>query len=285
MHRPGSVAEFRIEPDKKGWVMPSLIRRTTILVGTFAILTVACSSGSESTASPTIAAQSESNGSGASTSTTATVLDSTGASDPTATASASSSAEPTEGGSVTTVPADSTASTNPIGHATTTTTARVGGPTTTTIRIVTTTSAPRPATTVTPPPTTPAPTAPPTAPPTTPAPTSPPRTIGSCQQLSLDTVNNWRSTLGRPALSSSGSLYSGACSWATHLAENNSVGHAPGVSGEVIAMGSGSCSSALAIWQGSSGHYAVLTSALASSGGIACVKDSDGTFWAVGRVA
>ena len=59
----------------------------------------------------------------------------------------------------------------------------------------------------------------------------------------------------------------------------------PGVSGEVIAMGSGSCSSAFAIWQGSSGHYAVLTSALASSGGIACVKDSDGTFWAVGRVA
>jgi len=126
---------------------------------------------------------------------------------------------------------------------------------------------------------------PPTAPPATPAPTQPPRTIGACQQLSLDTVNGWRSGLGRSALGSSGSLYSGACSWATQLAQTESVGHAPGVGGEVIAMGSGSCSQALAIWQGSGSHYAVLTSALASSGGIACVKDSEGTFWAVGRVA
>ncbi|MEQ1701379.1 MAG: CAP domain-containing protein, partial [Ilumatobacteraceae bacterium] len=122
-------------------------------------------------------------------------------------------------------------------------------------------------------------------PPPTPAPTSPPRTIGSCQQLSLDTVNGWRATLGRPALSSSSSLYNGACSWATHLAETDTHSHAPGVSGEVIAGSSGSCTAALSIWLGSSGHYAVLTSALVTSGGIACVKDSSGNFWAVGRVA
>jgi uncharacterized protein YkwD len=103
--------------------------------------------------------------------------------------------------------------------------------------------------------------------------------------LSLDTVNGWRATLGKPALSPSGSLYSGACSWATHLAETDSLGHAPGVSGEVVAYGRGSCSEAFSIWMGSSSHYAVLTSSIPSVGAIACVKDSNGVFWAVGRLA
>jgi uncharacterized protein YkwD len=98
-------------------------------------------------------------------------------------------------------------------------------------------------------------------------------------------VNGWRSSLGKPALGSSSSLYNGACSWATHLAEANSFNHAPGVSGEVLALGSGSCSSAFSIWMGSSGHYAVLTASIPTVGGIACVKDSEGTFWAVGRLA
>lgn len=170
----------------------------------------------------------------------------------------------------------------------TTTTVRAGGSSpVTTVRSTTTTVR----STVTAPPATPAPTTPPTtpaptAPPTTPAPTAPPRTIGSCQQVGLGTVNGWRVELGRPELGNSGSLYSGACSWATHLAElGGGSSHAPGVTGEVVYMNSGGCGGALNSWRFSSGHYAVLTASLATVGAIATVTDSNGKCWAVGRVA
>lgn len=158
-------------------------------------------------------------------------------------------------------------------------------PTATTVKVTPTTTKPATTSPPTAPPTAP-PTVPPTAPPTTPAPTAPPRTIGSCQQVGLGTVNGWRVELGRAELGGSGSLYSGACSWATHLAELGGGGsHAPGVTGEVIYWSSSGCGSALSSWRNSSGHYAVLTANLATAGAIATVTDSNGRCWAVGRVA
>lgn len=158
-------------------------------------------------------------------------------------------------------------------------------PTATTVKVTPTTTKPATTSPPTAPPTAP-PTVPPTAPPTTPAPTAPPRTIGSCQQVGLGTVNGWRAELGRAELGGSGSLYSGACAWATHLAElGGGVSHAPGVLGEVVYMNSGGCGGALTTWRNSSGHYAVLTANLATAGAIATVTDSNGRCWAVGRVA
>lgn len=254
----------------------SLTRRTAVLL---AALLVACGSAPGPQASPATAA--------VTTEGTADSAAATGESEETfatdATVDATEAVTTTTNGSSTAATSDGSAPSTATGKATTTTAKSGGGATSTTVRATTTTIKPKPTTTVTQPPVTPAPTPPPTVPPT-PAPTSPPRTIGSCQQLSLDTVNGWRATLGRPALTFSSSLYNGACNWATHLAETDTHTHAPGVSGEVIAGSSGSCSAALSIWLGSSGHYAVLTSALVSTGGIACVKDSEGSFWAVGRV-
>lgn len=119
-----------------------------------------------------------------------------------------------------------------------------------------------------------------TAPSTTVAPV---RTIGSCQNVGVGPVNDWRAELGVAALSGSGSLYNGACAWATNLATTNTFTH--GAGGEVLYKTSAGCSTAFAGWRGSAGHYSVLTTSLVSSIGVACVTDSNGTSWVVGRVA
>ena len=266
----------------------SWARRTASLIGAV-LFAVACSSapsaevGPASTVVTSDTVVASDSGDNVTAETNVDDVSSTTSSD-IATETDGTTADSTSVSAETTATNGDTGSTAPISKVTTTTVRSSGVATSTTLRVTTTTVKPKPTTTVPQPPTTPAPTPPPTPPPT-PAPTSPPRTIGSCQQLSLDTVNGWRATLGRPALSSSSSLYSGACSWATHLAETDTIGHAPGVSGEVIAFGRGNCSEALSIWLGSGSHYAVLTASIPSAGGIACVKDSEGTFWAVGRLA
>ena len=103
--------------------------------------------------------------------------------------------------------------------------------------------------------------------------------------MGLGTVNGWRVELGRAELGNSGSLYSGACSWATQLAElGGGISHAPGVTGEVLFMSNG-CGGALTSWRNSSGHYNTLTGETRTVGAIATVTDSNGKCWAVGRVA
>ncbi|MEQ1698580.1 MAG: CAP domain-containing protein [Ilumatobacteraceae bacterium] len=243
------------------------------------VAVVACSDGGSRTES--VGAPS----SAASTVVTAdSVADSTTVlSDDGSTSSSSLAAESVPDDSTSTTVAAGGSPSTTVRNQSTSTTVRAGG-TATTVR-------PVPVTTVratvppTAPPTTPAPTVPPTAPPTTPAPTAPPRTIGSCQQAGLDTANSWRAELGRSALSWSSSLYSGACAWATHLAELGGSGaHQSGNYSEVIYWG-GSCGGMWSSWRNSSGHYNAITGASFTSAAFVTVSDSNGKCWAVGRMS
>ncbi|MEZ5272506.1 MAG: CAP domain-containing protein [Ilumatobacteraceae bacterium] len=150
------------------------------------------------------------------------------------------------------------------------------------------TTVPRPPTTPATHPATTAVTVPPstaaTVPATSPS-TSPPRTIGACQAVGLDVANGWRAELGRDPLAWSNSLYSGACAWATHLAELGGTGsHQAGPYAEVIYWSTG-CGGMWNSWRNSSGHYNAITGEPLTTGAFVTVTDSNGRCWAVGRMA
>lgn len=126
-------------------------------------------------------------------------------------------------------------------------------------------------------------TAPPAAtqPPATPAPTQPPApSVGGCQGLGVGTANQWRAEVGVGGLSGGGL---GSCSWAQHLAQTGTFQHAGGVT-EVIYRGQ-SCGGAWSGWRNSPGHYNIIINGGFSVGDFSCVVTSDGTAYAVGRLA
>ncbi|MCB0985963.1 MAG: hypothetical protein KDB06_15040 [Ilumatobacter sp.] len=104
--------------------------------------------------------------------------------------------------------------------------------------------------------------------------------------MGLDVANGWRAELGRAALAWSNSLYTGACAWATHLAELGGNGsHQAGPYGEVIYGNSNGCGGMWNSWRNSSAHYNGITGESFTIAAFVTVTDSNGKCWAVGRMA
>lgn len=136
-----------------------------------------------------------------------------------------------------------------------------------------------------PPQTAPAETVPPaTSPPQTAPPAALPqsRPATSCQNLGVGPFNEWRAALGVAPLSASGSLYAGACDWATQMAATKRFAHAGGA-WEVIAMNQSSCAAAFGQWRNSASHYQIAVNGELTVAAVACVADGSGSYWAVGR--
>lgn len=135
------------------------------------------------------------------------------------------------------------------------------------------TTAPAPGTGTQPPATQPPVTQPPA--------TQPPQpSVGSCEGMGVGTANQWRAEVGVGPLSGGGL---GSCDWARHLAETGTFEHAGGVT-EVIYRGQ-SCGGAWSGWRNSPAHYDIIINSGLTVGDFSCVVTSDGTAYAVGRLA
>jgi uncharacterized protein YkwD len=103
--------------------------------------------------------------------------------------------------------------------------------------------------------------------------------------MGVGVANQWRADLGAPPLAASSSKFSAACSYATYLAKNKLFQHDPTAGGEVLYRASGgSCSDAWGAWKNSAPHYTAITTSWLTTAGFACVIDSGGALWAVGRL-